>query len=112
MNHGVKMTQLNLVALIAASLSLNLAACMEKDRSDSATPASLAPTSQTQSAMQSPTAGQETAGVTRNAIPQSTANSEIGTAGGAGGDGGVALGTGGSAGHGGTAGHGGSGGKH
>jgi len=109
------MNQLSFVASISAGLLLIVGACMEKDRNDTATPASVPSTSQTQSALQSPAPVQETAAVTPNAIPQGQSNNAIGNPGGTTGDGGVALGSGGTSGHGGaggTSGHGGTGGKH
>jgi hypothetical protein len=98
------MNQLSFPASISAGLLLIVAACMEKERNDAATPASVPSTGQTQSAMQSPAPIQETAIATPNSIPQGQPNNAIGNAGGAAGDGGVALGSGGASGHGGTGG--------
>jgi hypothetical protein len=101
------MTKLSFLASTSLSLLLTVAACMEKDRNDTATPASVPSTSQTQSALQSPAPIQETASVAPNTTPQGQPSSTIGNAGGATGDGGVALGSGGTSGRGGTGGTGG-----
>ena len=86
------MTQLKVSASICTGFFLTTLACVEKDRHDAATPASLSAASQLKSALQSPT---------------STPATAIGVPGGTTGDGGVALGGGGGAGHGGSAGRGG-----
>jgi hypothetical protein len=106
------MTKPSFLASTSLSLLLTVTACMEKDRNDTATPASVPSTSQTQSALQSPAPIQETASVAPNTTPQGPPSSMIGNGGATSGDGGEALGSGGTGGTSGRGGTGGTGGHH